>query len=148
MCQSAKLKAQASWKKISTCDLFSFKVGDFTSKLPKSGSSVSFIFRTLHSTSMCRRWYYIQSYPIFIHLFIWGFTSLSTLYRSYRNQYIQFVRVLYCKTADQRQATTSFPTWGHAEDRTPPSEVGGESVTTLPPWPLYPITNMSNYMTV
>ena len=26
------------------------------------------------------------------------------------NQYIQFVRVLYCKTADQRQATTSFPT--------------------------------------
>ena len=33
------------------------------------------------------------------------------------------------------QATTSFPTWGHAGNRTPASEVGGESVTTLPPWP-------------
>ena len=26
------------------------------------------------------------------------------------NQYIQFARVVYCKIADQRQATTSFPT--------------------------------------
>ena len=51
------------------------------------------------------------------------------------NQYIQFVRGLYCKTADQRQATTSFPTWGRAGNRTPASQVGGESVTTLPPWP-------------
>ena len=34
------------------------------------------------------------------------------------NQYIQFVRVLCC-----------------AGNRTPASEVGGESVTTLPPWP-------------
>ena len=54
------------------------------------------------------------------------------------NQYIQFVGVLYCKlvSADQWQATTSFPTWGRAGNPTPASEVGGESVTTLPPWPL------------
>ena len=32
-------------------------------------------------------------------------------------------------------ATTSFPTYGHDGDRTPAAEVGGESVTTLPPWP-------------
>ena len=37
--------------------------------------------------------------------------------------------------ADQRQATTSFPTWGRAGNWTPASEVGGESVTTLPLWP-------------
>ena len=35
------------------------------------------------------------------------------------------------------QATTSFPTYGHDGDRTPAAEVGGESVTTLPPWPPY-----------
>ena len=27
-------------------------------------------------------------------------------------------------------------TYGHDGDRTPAAEVGGESVTTLPPWPL------------
>ena len=52
-----------------------------------------------------------------MYLFIWGFTSLSTLYRSYR---------------------------GYYGDRTPASEVGGESVTTLPPWPLQNACNKKN----
>ena len=34
-----------------------------------------------------------------------------------------------------KQTTTSFPTWGQAGNQTPISEVGGKSVTTLPPWP-------------
>ena len=70
-----------------------------------------------------------------------------------RNQYIQWVKVLYCKLptngkqlpafpldsgpgTEHRQATTSFPTYGHDGDRTPAAEVGGENVTALPPWPL------------
>ena len=54
----------------------------------------------------------------FIYLFIWGFTSLSSLYRSYHNGELEGQRkpvhtvgqssVLL--TVDQRQATTSFPT--------------------------------------
>ena len=42
----------------------------------------------------------------------------------------------FCTVNYQQQATTSFPTLGRAGNRTPASEVGGESVTTLPPWPL------------
>ena len=48
-------------------------------------------------------------------------------------------------TADQRQATTSFPTCGRAGNRTPASEVGGESVTTLPPWPFVLHENTKYY---
>ena len=54
---------------------------------------------------------------LFIYLFIWGFTSLSTLYRSYHegswkgrgNQYIQFVRVLYCKLQTNGKQLPAFP---------------------------------------
>ena len=48
------------------------------------------------------------------------------------NQYIQLVKVLCC--TDQQQANTSFPT-GQAEIRNCISEVGGECLTTVPPWP-------------
>ena len=44
------------------------------------------------------------------------------------NQYIQFIRVLYCKLSTNDKQLPAFP------------EVGGESVTTLPPWP--PLTRM------
>ena len=40
---------------------------------------------------------------------------------------------------------TSFPTWGHDGDRTPASEVGGKSVTTLPPWPLSYLTDYCHW---
>ena len=54
------------------------------------------------------------------------------------NQYIQLGVSRFCTVncRPQRQATTSFPAWGRAGDWTPASEVGGQSVTTLPPWPL------------
>ena len=52
------------------------------------------------------------------------------------NQYIQLVRVLYCKLPTNGKQLPAFPlTWGRAGNWTPASEVGGESVTTLPPWP-------------
>ena len=38
-------------------------------------------------------------------------------------------------TVNCRQVTTSFPTWGRARNQTLASEVGGESGTTLPPYP-------------
>ena len=45
------------------------------------------------------------------------------------NQYIEFARVVYCKLP------TNGKHDGHDGDRSPAAEVGGESVTTLPPWP-------------
>ena len=46
-------------------------------------------------------------------------------YKGRGNQYIQFVRVLYCKLPTNGNQLTAFPLEA--------SEVGGESVTTLPP---------------
>ena len=48
-----------------------------------------------------------------------------------RNQYIQLVKVLYCKLPTNSRQLPAFP----LEVRTMISEVGGESVTTLPLWP-------------
>ena len=54
----------------------------------------------------------------FIYWFIWGFTSLSTLYRSYittgswegrGNQYLQLVKVLYCKLPTNSKQLPAFP---------------------------------------
>ena len=69
-----------------------------------------------------------------------GFMSLSTLYRSYHNGKLEgqrkpvhkLVKVLYCKLPTNGK---QLPALGSAVNRTPASEVGGESVTTLPPWP-------------
>ena len=51
------------------------------------------------------------------------------------NQNIEFVRALYCKlpTNSKQLPVSHLRLYG---DQTPASEVGGESVTTLPPWPL------------
>ena len=49
------------------------------------------------------------------------------------NQYIQLVKVLYCKLSTNGKQLPAFPTSGRAVNRTPASEVGGESVTTLAP---------------
>ena len=50
------------------------------------------------------------------------------------NQYIQFVRVLYCKLPINGKQLPAFPL--EAVPGTEPwPQVGGESVTTLPPWP-------------
>ena len=51
------------------------------------------------------------------------------------NQYIEFARVVYCKlpTNGKQLPVSHLSPCG---DRTPASEVGGESVTTLPPWSL------------
>ena len=52
------------------------------------------------------------------------------------NQYIQLVKVLYCKLPTNSKQLPAFPGF-----RTPISEVGGKSVTTLPPWPLLVVVN-------
>ena len=54
---------------------------------------------------------------IIVCLFIWGLTSLSTLYRSYTtgswkgrgNQYIEFARVVYCKLPTNGKQLPAFP---------------------------------------
>ena len=51
------------------------------------------------------------------------------------NQYIQFIRVLYCKLPTNSKQLPAFPLEAMPGTETPASEVGGESVTTLPPWP-------------
>ena len=52
------------------------------------------------------------------------------------NQYIEFARVLYCKLLTNGKQLPAFPLTAMTGDRTPAAEVGCESVTTLPPWPL------------
>ena len=56
-------------------------------------------------------------------------------WKSRGNQYIQFVRVLYCKLPANGKQLPAFPleTMPGTEPR---PQVGGESVTTLPLWPL------------
>ena len=50
-----------------------------------------------------------------IHLFVWVFTSLSTLYRSYHDgklegqRNIQLVKVLYCKLQTNGKQLPAFP---------------------------------------
>ena len=46
---------------------------------------------------------------------------------------------LGCCTVNCRPTVSNYQLshLGRAGDRTPASEVGGESVTTLPPWPLF-----------
>ena len=57
------------------------------------------------------------------------------------NQYIEFARVVYCKLPTNGKQLPAFPLKAVTGIEPPTSEVGGESVTTLPPWPLM---NMSN----
>ena len=52
------------------------------------------------------------------------------------NQYTQFIRVLYCKLLTNGKQLPAFPLEAVPGIEPPASEVGGESVTTLPPWPL------------
>ena len=49
------------------------------------------------------------------------------------NLYIQLVKVLYCKLPTNSKQLPGFPLEAVPGNRTPASEVGGESVTTLPP---------------
>ena len=51
------------------------------------------------------------------------------------NQYIEFARVLYCKLPTNGKQLPAFPLKAVTGIEPPTSEVGGESVTTLPPWP-------------
>ena len=51
------------------------------------------------------------------------------------NQYIQFVRVLYCKLLTKGKQLPAFPLGAVPGTEPQASEVGGESGTTLPPWP-------------
>ena len=53
------------------------------------------------------------------------------------NQYIQFVRVLYCKLPTNCKQLPALPLQVMTGIEPWPQrwEVGGESVTTLPPWP-------------
>ena len=51
------------------------------------------------------------------------------------NQYIQLIKVLYCKLPTIGKQLPAFTLEAVPRNQTPASEVGGESVTTLPPWP-------------
>ena len=53
-------------------------------------------------------------------------------------QYIEFARVVYCKLPTNGRQLPAFPL---EADRIPASEVGGESVTSLPPWPRQSFVN-------
>ena len=50
------------------------------------------------------------------------------------SQYIQLVKFLYCKLPTKGKQLPTFPL--EIGLGTEPLEVGGESVTALPPWPL------------
>ena len=52
------------------------------------------------------------------------------------NQYIQLVKVLYCKLPTNDKQLPAFPLAVILGTELLISEVGGERVTTLPPWPL------------
>ena len=52
------------------------------------------------------------------------------------NQYIQFARVVYCKLPTNGKQLPAFLLKAIMGIEPPTSEVGGESVTTLSPWPL------------
>ena len=56
------------------------------------------------------------------------------------NQNVQIVRVLYCKLPTNGKQLPAFPLQAVTGIEPPASEVGGESVTTLPPWPHLIIT--------
>ena len=51
------------------------------------------------------------------------------------NQYIQFVRALYCKLPTNGKQLPAFPLEAVPGTKPPTSEMGGKSVTTLPSWP-------------
>ena len=51
------------------------------------------------------------------------------------NQYIEFARVLYCKLPTNGKQLPAFPLEAMTGIEPRASEVGGESITTLPPWP-------------
>ena len=51
------------------------------------------------------------------------------------NQYIEFARVVYCKLPTNGKQLPAFPLKAVTGIEPPTLEVGGESVTTLPPWP-------------
>ena len=53
------------------------------------------------------------------------------------NQYIQLVKILYCKLSTNDKQLPAFPLEAvpGTEPRPQRREAGGESVTTLPPWP-------------
>ena len=48
---------------------------------------------------------------------------------------IEFARVVYCKLPTNGKQLPAFPLKAVMGIEPPTSEVGGESVTTLPPWP-------------
>ena len=58
------------------------------------------------------------------------------------NQYIEFARVVYCKLPTNGKQLPAFPLKAVTGIEPPTSEVGGESVTTLPPWPLKLLENL------
>ena len=55
-------------------------------------------------------------------------------WKSRGNQYIQLVNVLYCKLPTNSKQLPAFPPEVEGYG-TPTSELGDDSVTTLPPWP-------------
>ena len=87
---------------------------------------------------------YMDSYCI-IYLFIYlGFLLrfqhctghiMTGSWNGRGNQYIQFVRVLYCKLPANGKQLSAFPLEAVPGTEPQTQKWGGESDTTLPPWP-------------
>ena len=85
----------------------------------------------------------ISTVSVFIFIYLGFYVAFNTVqvyittgsWRGRGNQYIEFARVVYCKLPTNGKQLPAFPLKAVTGIEPPTSEVGGESVTTLPPWP-------------
>ena len=71
--------------------------------------------------------------PWLINLFIWGLRYFQhCTWKGRGNQYIQLVKVLYCKLPTNGKQLPAFPLEVEQETEPQPQEVGGKSVTRFP----------------
>ena len=83
----------------------------------------------------------------FIYLFIWVLRRfqhctghiMTGSWKGRGNQYIQLVRVLYCKLLTNGKQLPAFPLQAVTGIEPRPQRWEAESVITLPPWPLFVI---------
>ena len=122
--------------------------GKVGSCLPMVGSLQCWTWTPTVCTDFLCPQTYPSWYNLYSDLFIWGFyvtfntvqvISWQVVGRAEETSTYSWCQDSVLQTADQRQATTSFPTWGRAGNRTPISEVGGESVHSATVAPLYSV---------
>ena len=118
----------------------------------QSGNSVPFSYENYYLKKKKHSWklWYQCINILLIYLYIYLFGVLRSFQhctghitrgccKGRGNQYIQFDRVLYCKLPTNGKQLPAFPLEAVPGTEPPASGVVGESVTTLPPWPLLPL---------